>query len=180
MLVDSFAVKIDQDKALQMVKKRMSLFGKLLVGKNSETEMKTIFIENKIITYKINHEAPFFVKWFKKDPKIKSNKVRMIANGSTAGVSLYDDTGVNIVEMDVDEDQLQRSDYPDNQLEIRGNALARKILRRRVGGHVTLETLEIKSVYRPYHVVFFGKLVEGQKVRYMPVPADENMVRKTF
>ncbi|MEM5769630.1 MAG: hypothetical protein AAGU32_15250, partial [Bacillota bacterium] len=108
------------------------------------------------------------------------SKIQIIANGSTCGVSYYDRSGLNLAELDVDEEQLQRSAFPDHQLILRANALARRILRRRVGGNVTLETLSVESVFRPYHVAFFGELIEGVRVRYMPIPADNNTVRKTF
>ncbi|MDR3254654.1 MAG: hypothetical protein LBT31_03730 [Synergistaceae bacterium] len=181
MKLRSFAVKIDQNEAEAMSKKRMSFFGRLLIGKNPEVEIKTFFIENKIITYEITNEPPFFINWLRKGHIEKhKSRIRMIADGSTSGVALYDDAGTDVVDMDVDEKQVQLSDFSDDMLVVRGNVLARRILRRRVGGAVSLETLEIQSVFRPYHVLFYGKLTEGRKVRYMSIPADNCVVKKTF
>lgn len=171
---------MSQSEAQKMAEKQLGVVGKMVVGKDKPVQMKTIFIENKLITYKVTNVPPFFVKWFGKSTAPKTSKMRMIANGSTAGVSHYDGNDDEIVEMDVDDEQLQLSDYPDDQLVTRGNALARKILRRRIGGNVEIEVLEIRSVYRPYHVAFYGEMAEGKKVRYMPIAADKNIVRRTF
>ncbi len=179
MKINSFNIMITEDEAKNMAKKRMSVFGRLLVRGAGSLHMKTIFIENKIITLEVTNVPPPFARWFAKKEPHKS-KIQIIANGSTCGVSYYDRSGLNLAELDVDEEQLQRSAFPDHQLILRANALARRILRRRVGGNVTLETLSVESVFRPYHVAFFGELIEGVRVRYMPIPADNNTVRKTF
>ena len=112
--------------------------------------------------------------------KPRKSKIMMIANGSTCGVSYYDGRGVETAETEVTEEALQRSDFSDAELVTRGNALARRILRRRVGGNFSLEPSEIQSVYRPYHVAFFGEPEEGKKIYYVPVAADGCMVKRTF
>ena len=78
-------------------------------------------------------------KIFKKEAKPRKSKIMMIANGSTCGVSYYDGRGVETAETEVTEEALQRSDFSDAELVTRGNALARRILRRRVGGNFSLE-----------------------------------------
>lgn len=179
MKVKSFTVKIDENEAQRLVKKQMGILSKLMTRNAEKVTIKTIFIENKIITLEVtNQPPPLLGRFMKKNPH--KSRMQMIANGSTCGVSHYDHRGLSIEEMDVNEGQLQLSDYPDHQLIIRANALARRILRRRIGGNVTFETLSVESVFRPYHVAFFGELTEGTKVRYIPIPADNNMVRKTF
>lgn len=180
MVVQSFPIKIDEAQAKAMSMKRLSLLGRLLIRKAPAVEMKTIFIENKIITMQITNVPPPFIRWFRKSKEPVRSKMQIIANGSTSSVSLYDGTGLEIVDMEVDDEKIQLSDYPDHQLLTRGRSLARQILRRRVGGNVSIEPLSIQSVFRPYHVAFFGTLREGSKVRYMPIPADSNIVRKTF
>lgn len=34
--------------------------------------------------------------------------------------------------------------------------------------------------YCPYYVAFYGELVEGTKVRYLPIAADKNEITRTF
>jgi hypothetical protein len=35
-------------------------------------------------------------------------------------------------------------------------------------------------VYRPYYVAFYGKVVQGERVRYLPIAADGCRVHRTF
>ena len=163
-----------------MSEKKVNFLTKLFFKIEPEIEMKTVFIENKIITFDITGKPPLIERLFKKNPQPRRSRIRMIANGSTCGVAYYDGRGAEIVEMDVDEEKLQLSDYSEDMLVTRGNALARKILRRRVGGSISLEVSEIQTVFRPYHVAFYGKLREGQKVRYFPIAADACSVKRTF
>ena len=163
-----------------MSEKKVNFLTKFFFKIKPEIEIKTVFIENKIITFDITGKPPLIERLFKRNPKPRRSKIRMIANGSTCGVAYYDDKGVEIVEMDVDDASVQLSDYSDDMLVTRGNALARRILRRRVGGNMSLDVCEIKSVFRPYHVAFYGELREGEKVRYLPIAADACTIKRTF
>jgi hypothetical protein len=178
--LNSFAIKISEEEAIKLAEQRIGLIGRLLTSRKAPSEMRTIFIENKLITYEITAVPGLITVLFRKNAASRKSKIRIIANGSTSGVAYYDDSGLEIVEMEVSGEQVQMSDYSEAALVTRGNVLARRILRRRVGGNVTLEPLEIRSVFRPYYVAFYGALTEGSKVRYLPIPADGCLVRKTF
>lgn len=181
MKISCFPEKIDQKRAMAMADKQTGFFSRLFIGRDKKIEeVKTLYIENRLITFTITAKPPLFEKLFKKEPKPIKSRIQMIANGSTCGVAYYDPRGVEIVEEDIDEEHVQKSDYADELLITRGNALARKILRRRVGGNLTLEVEDIKSVYRPYHVAFYGKPAAGSKVYYVPIAADMCSVGKTF
>lgn len=181
MKISCFPEKIDQKRAMAMADKQTGFFSKLFIGRSKKIEeMKTLYIENRLITFSITSKPPLIERLFKKNPKPIKSKIQMIANGSTCGVAYYDPRGVEIVEAEVDEKNIQKSDYSDDMLVTRGNALARRILRRRVGGNLSLDVEDIKSVYRPYHVAFYGKMSEGGKIYYVPIAADMCSVGKTF
>ena len=186
-VITSFPIKMSVEEAKREARKRNGLLARLITrltngGQREDQEivMKTIYIENRLITFEITAKPPLLGKLFKKEAKPRKSKIMMIANGSTCGVSYYDGRGVETAETEVTEEALQRSDFSDAELVTRGNALARRILRRRVGGNFSLEPLEIESVYRPYHVAFFGEPEEGKKIYYVPVAADGCMVKRTF
>ena len=181
MKLHSFAIRMDSEEARSKALKQAGPLGKLMVGKNPDIHMKTIFIENKIITYQFSNKPSPLSRLLRKskDAPARTRKIRVIANGSTSGVSYYDGDGAEIMELDVNEEQVQYSDYPDDQLVTRGNVLARRILRRRVGGNLSIQPLEIQSVFRPYHVAFFGEPLEGTTVRYLPMAADGCSVKRT-
>ena len=181
--ITSFPITLSTEEAKREARKSNGLLARLINGggcKEQEITMRTIYIENRLITFELTTKPPFFEKLFKKEAKPRKSRIMMIANGSTCGVSYYDGRGVETTVAEVSEEALQHSDFSDEELVTRGNALARRILRRRVGGNFSLEPTEIKSVYRPYHVAFFGKPEEGKKIYYVPVPADGCTVKRTF
>ena len=182
MKLQSFAIRMDAEEARSRALKQAGPLGRMVVGKSPDIHMQTVFIENKIITYQFTYKTSPLARLLRRNKDLPERKksIRVIANGSTSGVSYYDGEGAEITELDVDEEQVQYSDYPDDKLVTRGNVLARRILRRRVGGNISIEPLEIKSVFRPYHVAFFGAPVEGTKVRYLPIAADGCSVKRTF
>ncbi|MFR5880522.1 MAG: hypothetical protein ACLUEQ_06805 [Cloacibacillus evryensis] len=182
-VITSFPIKMSVEEAKREARKRNGFLARLISGirgKDQEIVMKTIYIENRLITFEITTNPLFLEKIFKKEAKPRKSKIRMIANGSTCGVSYYDGRGVETAEAEVAEEAVQHSDFSDEEMVTRGNALARRILRRRVGGNFSLEPSEIQSVYRPYHVAFFGKPEEGKKIYYVPVAADGCTVKRTF
>lgn len=180
MKLQSFQMQMGPEEARAKALKQAGPLGKLMLSKDQDIHMRTVFIENKIITYQITNEPSLLSRLLRKKQTAKhKSKIRVIANGSTSGVSYYDGIGVDLVEADVPEEQIQRSDYPDEKLISKGNVLARRILRRRIGGNISIEPIEVESVYRPYHVAFFGEPVEGTKVRYLPIAADGCSVKRT-
>ncbi len=182
MKIRAFAEKLSLEEAQKKASRGNGFFGRLFLGKDVAVHMKTIYIENKIITYRVSSAPNWISRIVRRSESGRHSDflIQMIANGSTCGVSYYDPQGVEITDMEVDEEQIQLSDFSDSALAVRGNALARRILKRRIGGHITLEVESIESVFRPYHVAFYGELREGAKVRYIPFPADGCTVKRTF
>ena len=181
MIIDCFPIKKSVDEARQEAGKR-GFIARLLSWCRSDREitMRTIYIENRLITFDITTMPPFFAHLFGKSAIPGKSKIEMIANGSTMGISYYDRRGVEIVQRSVDDEDVQFSDYDDDKLILRANVLARRILRRRVGGRMQLNVAEIRSVFRPYHVAFFGKPTEGEKIYYIPIAADGCVIARTF
>lgn len=171
---------MSEESAWKISEKNVNFFTRLWLGKNPEIELRRVFIENRLITFTITRGPSLLDRVFRKNRAAGKSRIRVIANGSTCGVSYYDGAGLEIVDIEVDEDEVQPSDFPDDALVTRGNALARRILRRRVGGNVSLDVENIESVYRPYYVAFYGRVVQGERVRYMPIAADGCRVHRTF
>lgn len=180
MLINCFSVKKSVEEAEKEARRKSFLARIFLRKRQDEIVMKTIFIENRLMTFDIIRKPSVADKIFRKGSSERGSKIQMIGNGSTCGVAYYDSRGVEAVELDVPEESVQYSDFSDKDFTLRGNVLVRKILRRRVGGSVSLEISDIKSIYRPYHIAFFGQPEEGAKVFYIPIAADDCMVKRTF
>ncbi|SKC76497.1 hypothetical protein [Maledivibacter halophilus] len=180
MVIKSFSKKMDVNEAQKLAKKKGNFIGKILLKNHDEINMKELYIENKIITFSITFTPFAFIRRIFKNYKEKKMQIKVIANGSTGGVAYYDENEINIETTEVKKDDLQLSDHDIEKLITKGNILIRRILRRRIGGNLKMEVVDVQSVFRPYHVAFFGELIEGRKVRYMPIPADGCKVKKTF
>lgn len=102
MKLQSFTIRMTQEEARSKAMRQTGVLGRLMVGKDPEISMRTIFIENKIITYRITNEPSILARLLRRgrleQPRHQS-LMRVIANGSTAGVSYYDGQGAEIVEL---------------------------------------------------------------------------------
>ncbi|MCD8234509.1 MAG: hypothetical protein LUC51_09045, partial [Cloacibacillus porcorum] len=171
MIIRNFAIKKSREEAKREAA-RKGFIARLFSGKGKENiVMKTLYIENRLITFEITSPPPLFERLFRRGALPRKSKIEMIANGSTGGVSYYDRRGVEPVESEVGEDEVQLSDFSDETLITRGNALARRILRRRVGGNLSLEVLKVESVFCPDPVAFVGEPREGADGVYLPIAA---------
>lgn len=180
MKINCFPSKISLKEAKEMAEKKGNFIGKILLKNHNDINMKEFYIENKIITYEVIFTPISLFKKFIKGLTEKKSSIRVIANGSTGGVAYYDEKGIQIDTKEVEKEKIQLSDYEMDRLVAKGNVLVRKILRRRIGGNLKIKVLNVETVFRPYHVAFFGDLIEGNKVRYIPIAADGCNVKRTF
>jgi len=88
--------------------------------------------------------------------------------------------GIQVVLKDVREEDIQFSEFTDEQVIGKGKDMCRRMVRRQVGSYITMDVISMESVYRPYYIAFYGELVEGTKVRYLPIQADGNEVKRTI
>lgn len=155
------------------------LLGRLFLLNRKPTSIRLFYIEFKVITLGIEHPPSLIDRWVfgKKTPRFQTMPV--IADG-TCGATAWADSLPPIVEVEADPQSIQRSDFSDEELVRRAKKTALRILRRHVGGFPMIEFSSIESVFRPYWIVFYGKLEENRKVRYIPVPADGCRSHRTF
>ncbi|MGL5314259.1 MAG: hypothetical protein ACRC92_13505 [Peptostreptococcaceae bacterium] len=178
MKIDSYVKVMSENEAKEIANKRGNALGRILLKNNPIKQIKVLYIENKIITLNMVHEPNIISKNIFKANR-KKQKITFIADGSTGSVAYYD-SGPNIEHINADEDNIQFSVYKDDELIDKSKKLARRIVRRKIGGDVSLEIESIKSIFRPFHIAFYGDLEEGKKVRYLPIAADGCNSKRTF
>ena len=178
MKIDSYVKIMKKEDAKEIANKKGNVVGRILLKNNSINEMKTLYIENKIITFNMIHEPNVLSKGIFKATG-KKQKITLIADGSTGGVSYYE-SAPSIESIKANEDEIQFSIYEDDLLIEKSKKLARRIVRRQIGGNISLEIESIKSIFRPFYVAFYGELKEGNKVRYLPIAADGCKSKRTF
>ena len=177
MKIDAYETKILESEARNIASNKGNIIGKILCKDISQ--IKKLYIENKIIELKITYEPNLISKSILKKVNKKEQKIKLIADGSTGGVAYYE-SGLDTKKIDIEEDNVQLSAYEDEILVEKAKKLARRILRRRVGGDVSFEISKIQSIFRPYYVAFYGDVKEGNKVRYLPIAADGCQSKRTF
>ncbi|MTK13313.1 MAG: hypothetical protein F8N39_14880 [Clostridiaceae bacterium] len=172
MNIKSFPIKIDEEEAeFKARAKGGALWRAIFNGKNL-SEIRKHFVEFKLITFEVIHRPNFIEKLVFGKSEVKKQTITMLANGSTGSVS-WVESMPDIVELkDIDENTIQLSDKDDEYLTRRGRKIAIKVIHRHVGGIPEIKVLKIESVFRPYWLAFYGDMVEGNKVRYMPIAAD--------
>ena len=103
------------------------------------------------------------------------HRILILSNGTSGSPSLID-TLPEFMTIDLDEEQyedmVQRSDYDDEEMIKNAKKLAVRVMHRMVGGIPRIGGITIKTVYRPFYVAFYGDVINGNKVRYITIPAD--------
>ncbi|WP_297131923.1 hypothetical protein [Terrisporobacter sp.] len=178
MKIDSYIKVMNEEHANLIASRKGNLIGKILLRKEFSNDIKTLYIENKIVTLNMTYEPNILSRMIFKS-KSKSQKIKFIADGSTGSVAYYE-SAPKLERIDVEEDKIQLSVYDDDLLIEKSKRLARRIVRRHVGGNVYLEIDNIKSIFRPFYVAFYGELKEGNKVRYLPIAADGCNSKRTL
>lgn len=169
-----------EEAAMEIAEKRGNFLGRLLL-KEKRITLKLMYLESKEIIYNMTYQSlPLMKKSRLSSGGPQAQKIRMMVEGTQCTPAFLDEP-LNTVKVQVDEeDQLQNTAFPEQKLIEEGKYLARRMVRRQSGRNVCMEAESIHSVYRPYYVAFYGDMVEGTRVRYLPIPADGNEIRRTF
>ncbi|MDU4880075.1 MAG: hypothetical protein E6X57_06710, partial [Clostridioides difficile] len=67
---------------------------------------------------------------------------------------------------------VQYSDKDERRVKAKANKMAMRLTHRFMGGIPEIEIVKIESIFRPYWVVFFGKVELNRRVSYLPIEAD--------
>lgn len=172
MNIRSFPIKIDKDEAKNKAKAKGGVLWRTVFAGKDLSELKQHFVEFKLITFEAIHRPNLIERFIFRKSETRRQTITMLANGSTGSVSWVESMPDIVTLKNVDEDTVQLSDKDDEYLTRRGRKIAIKVIHRHVGGIPELKVLKIESVFRPYWVAFYGDMVEGNKVRYMPIAAD--------
>lgn len=171
---------MNEEEAMEVAEKRGNFLGRLLLGKK-KINLKLMYIESKEITFEMTYMDTFLRKIFtQKESLPRKQKILMLAEG-TRGMPAYLEKPIKTQSLQItDPAQVQTTEIPQDKLIENAKRLAGRMIRRQIGSYVTLEVLQLRSIYRPYYIAFYGELVENTKVRYIAIPADGNIIERTF
>ncbi|MFV0497404.1 MAG: hypothetical protein ACK5L0_04420 [Candidatus Fimivivens sp.] len=179
MKIFTFPKRLSEREAYEIAKKRGNIIGRMMVKKDTIT-MKLMYLESREIIFNMTYEDAPLVRLMRRNAAPRpTQKIRMLVEG-TRGLPAYVDKDLELQEIEVtDESAVQNSELPDEKLVQEGKFLARRMVRRQLGKTVTMEVDQMRSVYRPYYIAFYGAMEQGTKVRYLPIPADKNIITRT-
>lgn len=172
---------MSEAEAMKVAEKRGNWLGRLLLGKKKIT-LKLMYLESREITFDMTYvDSPLLKLMKRKSPQTPAKqKILMLAEG-TRGNPAYLDSPVRTQVLQIDdESMIQKTEIPEEKLIDEARRLARRMVKRQVGRDVLLDVLSVRSIYRPYYIAFYGDLVENTKVRYIAIPADGNVIERTF
>ncbi len=168
------------ETAMEIAEKRGNFLGRLVL-KEKKITLKLMYLESKEIIYNMTYQPlPLMKKSRLSTGGPQVQKIRIMVEGTRCTPAFLDEP-LKTVRVRIDEeDQLQNTPFPDQKLIEEGKYLARRMVRRQSGRNVCMEAESVHSVYRPYYVAFYGDIVQGTRVQYLPIPADGNEIRRTF
>lgn len=169
---------ITRDEAMNIAKGGGNIAGRMLYG-NKDIDLKLLYLENRYIVYNMTYLPNPISKLLKKTGKVRTQKIAAIIDGTRCTASYVPDE-LRYEELIVDEELIQYTEFSDEELISKGKDMCRRMVRRQMGRYITMEVESMISVYRPYYIAFYGSLVEGTKVRYLPIAADGNEVKRAF
>lgn len=171
MEIQALPTKITESDAMKIAEQRGNIFGRLLLGRKDIT-LKLIYMESKEIVYRME-EQPIFPFHRRVG---NTSRIRILVEGTRCSPAYLDEELQTFPVQISDKNQLQNSPFTEEKLVDAGRYLGRRMVRRQSGRNVALEPEQIRSIYRPYYIAFYGEWKEGTKIRYLPIPADGNEV----
>jgi hypothetical protein len=168
-----FRQTMPREQAYEIAKNKGDWLWNIVFHSKPLTEIKLMYIEYVLLEMKTTSAPSLFQKLLPgvgAKPLIK--KLRVLVNGTTGGVALVTDLPPCEEKEFSEEDWIQGSAFVEEEAVRKAKMLAHKISHRTLGGMHTAEVVGYQSVYRPFWVAFYGEVKEGNRVRYITIPAD--------
>ncbi len=170
MKIHILPVKMSQEEALKYAGGYHNPAVKL-IARGKKINLKLMFLEHRVYVMELTYLDTPFIKKLRRKPLPEKQKIRIFVDATTCSASYLEDP-LSTQSVTVSEDAIQGSYYEDHRLENTAAALAKRIVRRRTGRNLHIETLSMEKIYRPYYIAIYGEMEMGTKARYYPIPAD--------
>lgn len=180
MRITATPITLTEEEAIATARKGGNIFGKAMYGSKDIT-LRLIYLENREVIFNLSYKPAPLLRWLgmSRNPR-PDQKIRMIVEGTRCTASFAEEA-VKTVEMDIEQEEaIQRTEFPDEEIIQVAKRRAVRMVRRQVGMVPTAELYSMRPIYRPYFVAFYGQLEMGTKVRYLPIAADGNRVERSL
>lgn len=180
MRIEVTPITMSEEEAMKVARGGGNIIGKAMFGKKDIT-LQLWYLENRVVIFNLDFQPAPLMRWLGKTrTKRPSQKIRMVVEGTRCTAS-YSGEPIVTREIEIeDSDAIQKTTYSDEEIVQTAKRLAVRMVRRQVGQVAKAELYEMRSIYRPYYVAFYGEMKMGQRVRYLPIPADGNRVERAL
>ncbi|MFR7990369.1 MAG: hypothetical protein ACLU5F_07210 [Anaerovoracaceae bacterium] len=170
--INTLKLKMNSEEAWKIAEKKGDWLWNLVFRNLPLTRLQLMYIEYEIISIK-TVGRPALLSRIRGRSKPICKRMDILVNGTTGGVALIADQNLQFERIEItDNINLQSAGFDQDEAIKRAKMLAHKITHRSMGGMHEAEIVNFKSVYRPFYVAFYGDMSEGNKVRYITIPAD--------
>lgn len=170
MKINILPVKMSQEEAMRYASGYHNLAVKL-TARGKKINLKLMYLEHRVYIMELTYMDTPFIKKLRRKPLPDKQKIRIFVDATTCSAS-YLEEPLKTQQITVPDTAVQGSHYEDQRLEDAAAMLAKRIVRRRTGRNLHIETLSMEKIYRPYYIAIYGEMKMGTKARYYPIPAD--------
>lgn len=180
MRIEVTPITMSEEEAMKVARGGGNLLGRAMYGKKDIT-LKLWYLENREVIFNLDYQPAPLMRWLgKTESKRPSQKIRMVVEGTRCTAS-YAGEPIKTREIEIeDSEAIQKTTYPDEEIIQTAKRLAVRMVRRQIGQVPHAELYQMRPIYRPYYIAFYGELKMGSRVRYLPIPADGNRVERSL
>lgn len=181
----AFEQKMSKDEAYRLASNKGDWLWHLVFYKYTLAELKMMYIEYVLLELETESTVSILERLRQKvmpvgdgsESQVKK-KIQVLVNGTTGGVALVSDHPQITSREITEQDCIQHCSFQREDNIRRAKKLVHKITHRTMGGLHSAELVSYTTVYRPFWVAFYAhgtvgsEIKEGDKVRYITIPAD--------
>ncbi len=178
MLVKVFEVKMSKEEAYKIAQNKGSWIWRRVFSKNELTELRLLYVEYVLFNLTFLCKRSMLNKLTVKGRddvarkgKYNEQYVKIICNGTSCRAALVDSIP-KLVEIDIPQSQIQDSEFSEEELIRSAKKISIRAIHRVIGGLPQIASSTCQHIYRPFWVAYYGEMKEGNKVRYITIPAD--------
>ena len=169
--------KMDIPEAQTIADGKGGYLGKLVV-RNSVSQIDIAYFPYYLIDFSYVVQPGRIGKLIDKNAQRRESKISILTDCTTASSALVEKMP-DMEELEVAPDCLKEKLLPENEIVDTAKKLAFRLLRKFIVGSPEIMLAHVEEVYRPFWVAIYGEYKEGNKVRYMPIPADGFKFKRT-
>ena len=180
MRIEVTPITMSEEEAMKVARGGGNIIGKAMFGKK-DIALRLWYLESREVIFHLEYQPAPLMRWLgKTSSKRPTQKIRMVVEGTRCTAS-YAGEPIRTHEIEIeDSNAIQKTTFSDEEIVQTAKRMAVRMVRRQIGQVPEAKLYQMRSIYRPYYLAFYGELQMGKRVRYLPIPADGNRVERAL